>query len=250
MFEGVEGAGHHPVKTAPGSRGGSGGGGSGSPGQASPGPDKQRQNGGAAAAGGVENESPDGEQQQQGGSGDQKQQQGGSGGGASKQQQQDDPDDFDEAVTVGDAVTVGYRAASPAAGYESHAVVKWRGGAVGDMMADAVVAVILQAAGEPPAAAAAEAARAAALAAGDAEAAVGAEMELAASLLRAQFGVEGVVMDAGALEMRMAVDGVDLKVDYKGVKVECGDEGLRGRVERALGRVMQAMRPCVLDGEA
>jgi cleavage and polyadenylation specificity factor subunit 3 len=218
MFEGVEGAGHLPVKTAP-SRGGSSGGGS---------PSKEEQQ--QADAG------PPGQQQQQ-----QQQQQ-------KQEQQQRDGDDFDEAVVVGDAVVVGYRRANPGLGFDSHAVVKWQGGAVGDMVADAVIAVILQAAGEPPAAAAAEGARAAALAAGDTQGALAAEMALCAALLRAQFGAE-VEVDASSLEMRFEIDGTRLVVDHGNAKVSCDDEGLRGRVERALARVTQAMRPCVLDVE-
>jgi hypothetical protein len=236
MFEGVEGAGHHPVKTAPGSKAGSGGG----SGAASP----ARPEAGAGAGPGAAAKREEGEgvrggepqQQQQG-----QQHQG-------QQQQGQGADAFDEGVTVGDAVAVGYRAANPELGYDSHAVIQWRGGAVGDMLADAVVAVVLQAAGEPPAAAAAEAARAAALAAGDAEAAAAAELELAGALLRAQFG-GCVAVDPAVGALRMDVDGAEVGVDVRGAKVACEDEVLRGRVERALGRVMAAMRPCVLDGE-
>jgi len=250
VFEGVEGAGHVPVKTAPGSRGSSG---SGRLSPARPAPSEQQQqqqqngeeneppaDGGASPS--AAKQQPDIKRQQQDGDTQQQQQQ------QQQQEEEEDVNKFDDAVTVGDTITVGYRLANAELGYESHAVVMWRGGAVGDMLADAVVAVILQAAGEPPAAAAAEAARAAAIAEGDAEGAVAAEMSLLAALLRAQFGGE-VEVDVAALEVRFTVDGVALVVDHRSAKVACEDEGLRGRVERALARVTQAMRPCVLDGE-
>jgi cleavage and polyadenylation specificity factor subunit 3 len=50
------------------------------------------------------------------------------------------------AVRVGDVVTVSYRAAAsePGLGGEAHVVLEWAGGRVGDAVADAVAAVLLQ----------------------------------------------------------------------------------------------------------
>ena len=42
------------------------------------------------------------------------------------------------------------------------------------------------------------------------------------------------------------VDGQHVYVDYKTGKVGCGDAALAMRVDKAVGRVLQAMRPCAL----
>lgn len=48
------------------------------------------------------------------------------------------------AVVVGELVTVRYVPADDASGVVSHVVLEWEGGRQGDMVADAVVAVVLQ----------------------------------------------------------------------------------------------------------
>lgn len=155
--------------------------------------------------------------------------------------------DVDEAVRVGDIVLVKYRKGNPAQGYESHVVVEWEGGSIGDMVADAVIAVILQAAGEPPGAARAEEARRKALAAQDIDAAVAAELQLIAALLRAQFGP--ATIDTAAETITLMVDNSRISIDHKTSKVTGGHEQLRQRVEKAVLRVCEAMRPCELDFE-
>jgi hypothetical protein len=96
-----------------------------------------------------------------------------------------------------------------------------------------------------------------ALEAQDQEAAELAEMELAAALLRAQFGPTSV--DAAAGVIRVCCDDLTVVVDQRGGKVYgppygASDEGqmrrvelLRERVEKAMRRVSEAMRPCGLD---
>ncbi len=63
---------------------------------------------------------------------------------ADLEQQQQPQKQQEQAISIGGVVTVRYRPGNTAAGYESHVVLEWEGGVVGDMVADAVVAVILQ----------------------------------------------------------------------------------------------------------
>lgn len=153
----------------------------------------------------------------------------------------------EQAVSVGDIVTVRYRPGNPQLGYDSHVVLEWAGGSKGDVVADAVLAVLLQTAGEPTGAAKAEAARQAALAAGDAAAAVQAEMQLAGLLLAAQFGPVKVNESAGQIVMN--VDGVEVLVDHLLAKVTCESAGLKARVEKVMLRITEALKPCALDFE-
>jgi cleavage and polyadenylation specificity factor subunit 3 len=157
------------------------------------------------------------------------------------------PPDGEQAVCVGDIVMVRHRPGNPKLGYESHVVLEWAGGSKGDVVADAVLAVLLQAAGEPTGAAKAEASRQAALAAGDVAGALHAEMQLAGMLLAAQFGPVAVSEAAG--QIRMQVDGVEVVVDHVAGKVACDSEPLRLRVEKVLQRITEALRPCALDFE-
>lgn len=150
-----------------------------------------------------------------------------------------------DSLSVGGIVTVRHRPADRKLGYSSHVVVEWEGGAVGDMVADAVVAVVLQATGEPPGAALAEEARRQALAAGDVDAVAAAELQLLAALLGSQFGP--AVVDAAKQLITVDVDGEVVSVDYRTSKVASDNENLRRRVETAVLRVSEAMRPCPLD---
>ena len=49
-----------------------------------------------------------------------------------------------EAVRIGEIVTVSYMPGNARKGSQDHVVLEWEGGAIGDIVADAVVAVILQ----------------------------------------------------------------------------------------------------------
>lgn len=156
------------------------------------------------------------------------------------------PED-EQAVCVGDIVTVRYRLGNALLGYEPHVVLEWAGGSKGDVVADAVLAVLLQTAGEPSGAAKAEAARQAALAAGDVAGALHAEMQLAGMLLQAQFGPVEVNETLG--QIKLEVDESQVVVDHVHGKVTCDNEALKGRVERVLQRITEALRPCALDFE-
>eukprot|EP00195_Chlamydomonas_chlamydogama_P006597 CAMPEP_0202904758 /NCGR_PEP_ID=MMETSP1392-20130828/30978_1 /ASSEMBLY_ACC=CAM_ASM_000868 /TAXON_ID=225041 /ORGANISM="Chlamydomonas chlamydogama, Strain SAG 11-48b" /LENGTH=723 /DNA_ID=CAMNT_0049592553 /DNA_START=19 /DNA_END=2190 /DNA_ORIENTATION=+ len=145
-------------------------------------------------------------------------------------------------VRVGDHVTVSYRTAS--LGTDAHVVVEWEGGKVGDMVADAVVAVLLQAVGEPAGVVMAEEARQAALLRNDSAAATTAELQLIAALLQAQFGP--AVVDEAAGTVEVTVDNQTAIVDYHPGKVICSEEGLRVRLEKAVSRLLEALRPCPL----
>ncbi len=121
---------------------------------------------------------------------------GGSGGGGG------------QVLRIGDVVTLTFHppgsasgppgggdGASLGGGSTGHVSLEWCGGSDADMVADAVVAVVLQAAGQPPGLPAIEVQRHKALAAGDAEAAERAELGIITSLLGAQFGPARVDTD-------------------------------------------------------
>ncbi|KAK9822187.1 hypothetical protein WJX81_008406 [Elliptochloris bilobata] len=133
----------------------------------------------------------------------------------------------------------------PNGGAHGAAVLEWEGGAPGDTVADAVVAVILQAGGEPAGMPGAEAARRAALAAGDAAGAAAAEAALLAALLSAQFGAARVDSELGFV--LVDADGRVAAVDPRSGRVDCGDDALRSRIEAAVGRLAAALAPAALD---
>ena len=93
-------------------------------------------------------------------------------------------------LRIGGTVTLAYQPSSGGGAANSHgsAVLEWVSGSDADMVADAVVAVVLQAAGAPPGMEGAEAARRKALAAGDTGGVEAAELSILTALLGAQFG--------------------------------------------------------------
>lgn len=198
MFEGIEGAGHLPVKSA--------------------------QPPAASSSSGP-----------------------GSGPGPGPGSWPDSADLQEECVEVGEIVRVRYRPANSKLGYDTHVVLEWAGGSKGDVVADAVLAVLLQTAGEPAGAAAIEQRRAEALADGDVAAALKAELQLAGMLLAAQFGPVDVNETTG--QISWLVDGVSVVVDVVGSKVSCHNEALRARVEKVMLRIHEAMKPAALDFE-
>lgn len=139
------------------------------------------------------------------------------------------------------------RAANPKLGYDSHVIVQWEGGPVGDMVADAVIAVILQTGGEPLAVAEAEKARQKAVEDRDLEAAVCAELQMIAALMQAHFGNSAIDTDNGVV--RLEIDGTVVVIDHKSSKVHCTNDDLKARIEKALVRVTEAMKPCTTDFE-
>ena len=149
----------------------------------------------------------------------------------------------------GEAATTGGAAPAPAASPQPpHVMLEWLGGPVADMVADAVVAVALQAAGQPPGLSEVERRRAKLLAAGDAVGAARCELGITAALLGAQFGPAQVDEAQGLVFVD--VDGKHVIVDGKNSKVQCADDALRARVEKSLARLRVALSPLDVSGEA
>ncbi|KAK9858462.1 hypothetical protein WJX84_012388, partial [Apatococcus fuscideae] len=147
-----------------------------------------------------------------------------------------------EAIRVCEAVTVTYK---PGQGEQmAHVVLEWESMAAADLVADAIIAVLLQAGEEPIELSAAEKARQQAVESGDTEAAADAEMQIVVALLRSQFGSADIDHQAGIIFLR--VDERMVVINMKTREVECPDSSLKDRVELALDRLMTAMRPCAL----
>lgn len=155
-----------------------------------------------------------------------------------------------DSVRIGELVTVTYKpgsaggAASPSSDPGPHLILEWEGGTLADMLADGVVAVVLQQVGEPRALVAAEKARRSALDSSDLHAACLAELRIVAEMLQAQFGP--VQVDEASLTLVLQSDGRVATVDHREQRVSSEDEGLRERVERAVRRVQDAMTPLAL----
>ena len=99
-----------------------------------------------------------------------------------------------QVLRIGDAVTLTFQmAATGTSG--GRVILEWCGGSDTDMVADAVVAVVLQSAGEPPGLPAIEVQRHKALQSGDVDAADAAELAIITALLGAQFGPARVDAD-------------------------------------------------------
>lgn len=154
-----------------------------------------------------------------------------------------------EILRVGDLVTVSHQPASGLehADEEARVILEWTGGAEADMIADAVIAIVLQAAGQPPGIGDAELARYKALQSGDADGAARAEMGVMAALLSAQFGPAQV--DTRSNIIFVDVDGKHVIIDAKSGDVQCGDAALKGRVQKAMGRMQRALNPCEVGSE-
>jgi len=153
-----------------------------------------------------------------------------------------------EVLRIGNMVTVAYHAGVEKKKTQDRLVLEWTGGAEADMIADAVVAVALGAAGMPPGVSAAELERHTAMKEGDVEALSRAETRVMVCLLEAQFGPAQEDTERGAVFVD--VDGTHVIVDPKTGKVQCADDGLKARVEKAVRRMMLAMKPCPLHSEA
>ncbi|KAL3156673.1 hypothetical protein ABBQ38_000954 [Trebouxia sp. C0009 RCD-2024] len=148
-----------------------------------------------------------------------------------------------QSLKVGNAVTVSYKAEEGP--QPAHVVLEWEGGSTSDMVADAVIAIILQSAGEPSELQQLEAERQAVLNKGDLDSATKHEMQILAALLNSQFGQAHVDQQQDLVMLQ--VDQQHVIVDYKAGKVSCSDDALRSRVERAMQRLIEAMNPVAVD---
>lgn len=120
-----------------------------------------------------------------------------------------------------------------------HALIEWSSDPLTDMIADAVLSVILQLEEEPEGLAEAEDAHKAAIAARDEAAAAAARLRIVAAMLGVQFGEPDV--DDAAQTLRLRVDNVDAEVRYATRDVECADSAVKARVETALERIDMAI---------
>jgi len=131
-------------------------------------------------------------------------------------------------------------------GAAPHVVLQWESDPVADMLADSVVAIILQMQDSPIARA--ETAREAALRAEDMEGVRKAELEIVHKLMQAHFGPAQLDEEAGCIAFETA--GAPCTVHHQPhpamALVECVDEALKTRVERVLKRLEGALRPVVL----
>lgn len=151
-----------------------------------------------------------------------------------------------EAIRVGGFVTVTYESRED----KDRVILEWIGGSEADMIADAVVAIVLQAAGQPPGISNVEMTRYKALQAGDTDGAAKAELDLLTAMLGAQFGDAQVDKDQGIIFLD--VDGRHVIINASDEKndVQCADGALKLRVERSLRRMRSVLCPCETNGEA
>eukprot|EP00891_Asterochloris_glomerata_P003167 jgi/Astpho2/3167/fgenesh1_pm.00052_%23_3_t len=151
-----------------------------------------------------------------------------------------------EILRIGTAVTITYQAKTEQQPRPC-VILEWEGGPMNDMIADAVIAVILQSSGEPHNLAQQEAARRDALAAQDPAVVRRQEMYIIATLLNSQFGPARVDEEQGLVLLE--VDSQHVIVDPRTRSVQCSNEPLRLRVDRALQRLQDAMRPIPISTE-
>jgi cleavage and polyadenylation specificity factor subunit 3 len=120
-----------------------------------------------------------------------------------------------------------------------HALIEWSSDPLTDMIADAVLSVILQLEEEPVGLVEAEQAHKNALQAKDTKAAQDARLKIVAAMLGVQFGEPDV--DIQTQTLKMNVDAVGVVVKYGTRDVECADAATKSRVEQALERIDMAI---------
>ena len=116
-----------------------------------------------------------------------------------------------------------------------HALIEWYCEPLTDMIADAVLSVILQLEDEPKGLVEAEEMHKAAIAARDKTGAAAARLRIVAAMMGVQFGEPDVNEETQTLKMR--IDNVNAEVKYATRDVECDDPGVKARVEVALERI-------------
>lgn len=163
---------------------------------------------------------------------------------AAVQVQHDDDDDAQStkqvSLRVGDCVSVTHSSSKP-----DRIMLEWRGGPEADMIADAVIALILQSADEPPGICELEEKMFKAIKSGDTKSATMAQIKLLSQLLNAQFGSTKLDEKQGIILVQVDGKHVVLRTDLDSghvIDIQCADSALRSRVERAVDRMKIAMQ--------
>ena len=117
-----------------------------------------------------------------------------------------------------------------------HALLQWDADPMNDMIADAVLSVILQLEDEPEHLTAAEAAHKRAMKNKDVAGVQTARLRIVAAMLGVQFG-EPRQIDEEAQMVELRVENTDVAVRYGTRDVDCEDAAVKARVETALERI-------------
>lgn len=120
-------------------------------------------------------------------------------------------------------------------------VLEWESSPRNDLLADAVVAVVLKAEPPPEEMSTAEAVRESARRDGDMAKAREMELCIAEKFLIAQFGNCDCDVAAGILVVE--ADDASARVAWDDAEVHCDDEALKARLERVLGRIKLSLGP-------
>ena len=155
-------------------------------------------------------------------------------------------------IVVGERVRVSYMyggpdggaAAKPEARESDTVILEWESSPASDLLADAIVAVILNGEPESEDMVEAEARREAARKDGDLEKVRQMEMVIAEQLLLAQFG--NCDRDADGGSFGVEVDGVAARLLWDDAKIDCDDGPLKDRLALVVGRIKRALQPVCL----
>ena len=139
----------------------------------------------------------------------------------------------------GGQLTILKRAADKKWGAE-HALLQWDADPINDMIADAVLSVILQLEEEPEHLTRAEAAHRDAMKNKDKAGVQAARLRIVAAMLGVQFG-EPRAIDEENQVVELRVENADVAVRYGNRDVDCADAAVKSRVETALERIDMAI---------
>ncbi len=154
--------------------------------------------------------------------------------------------DSEITLKIGDEVTVTHTSSG------DRVLLEWIGGGKADMIADAVIAMILQSADEPAGICEVEESMLNLIKSGDRRGAMLAEMKLISQLLDVQFGSSTVDEKQGIIFVDVDGKHVFLTTDMDSgdVTVRCADTALKARVEKAVSRMKAALLPTrIIDPE-
>lgn len=142
-------------------------------------------------------------------------------------------------LRIGDEVTVTHSSS------DDRILLEWIGGSKADMIADAVIAMILQSAEEPAGICEVEETMLKLMKSGDTRGAMLAEMKLISQLLDVQFGNSTVDEKQGIIFVDVDGKHVFLTTDLDSgdVTIKSADTALKARVERAVSRMKAALLP-------